>query len=115
MSSRLLVIALTLSLTSSAAHAQESKFHAELRLEGKAVKESCSGFTLKKVGNCAITLATDHPLHVSFGSIAPQNGMGFGGALVTHATPNENWRLGWDSDAVVAPGGAWRAGTYFRA
>jgi hypothetical protein len=108
-------IVLSLLVMPCAARAQESKFRAKLRVEGEHVKESCSAFTLKKIGSCAVTLATDQPLHVSLGSIAPQNGMGFGGALVTGGAPNENWRLGWDSDAVVAPGGAWRAGTYFRA
>src|SRR5215471_6205723 len=109
---RLFVAALLLPVT---AQAQESKLGAEFRIEGEHISQSCSEFTLKSIGSCAITLATDHPFHVSFGSIAPQNGMAFGGALVTHKTPNENWRLGWDSDAVVAAGGAWRAGTYFRA
>jgi hypothetical protein len=109
------ILTVVLALLPFAASAQESKFHAELRTEGENIKESCSAFTLKQIGSCAITLATDHPLHVAFGSIAPQNGMAFGGALVTHRTPNEYWRLGWDSDVVGAPGGAWRAGTYFRA
>lgn len=109
----LLLFAAAFVLPSSVA-AQESKFQAELRVEREHLKESCSDFTLKTIAGCAVSLATEHPLHVSFGSIAPQNGMGLGGALVTHYTPNEDWRLGWDSDAVVAPGGAWRAGTYFR-
>jgi len=103
------------SLVPSVAHAQESKLAAEFRIERQHIAESCSEFSLKQLGSCAITLATDHPFHVTFGSIAPQNGMAFGAALVTHHTPNENWRLGWDSDAVGALGGAWRAGTYFRA
>ena len=59
-----------------------------------------------------MTLATGHPLHIAFGSIAPQNGFGFGGALVGHDTPNENWRINWSADAVGAIGGAWRAGAY---
>ena len=58
----------------------------------------------------ATTLVTDHPFHVALGSIAPQNGMGFGPALVTHYTPSETWRNQWSTDAVFAPGGAWRAG-----
>jgi hypothetical protein len=101
-------------LASTTAGAQESRFHAELRVEGEHLKEDCGQFAVKKLTGCVITLVTDHPLHISLGSIAPQNGFGFGPAIVTHYTPNENWRLGWNSDAVVAPGGAWRAGTYFK-
>src|SRR5262249_54388637 len=66
---------------------------------------------LKKLASCAQTLVTDHPFHISLGSIAPQNGFGAGPAIVTHITP-KNWRLTWSGDAVFAPGGAWRAGTY---
>jgi hypothetical protein len=94
--------------------AQESKFHAELRVESEHVKEDCGQFTVKNIPGCAITLVTEHPLHITLGSIAPQNGFAAGGALVTHYTPSENWWLGWNSDAVIAPGGAWRAGTYFK-
>jgi hypothetical protein len=94
------------------APAQESPLQAEWRIEREHIKEDCSAITT--FAGCAATLVTDHPVHVSLGSIAPQNGFGFGPALVTHYTPNENWRINWDSDAVFAPGGAWRAGTYFR-
>jgi hypothetical protein len=96
-----------------ASFAQEGRFQAELRLEGEDIKEDCSSIT--KVTSCAATLVTDHPVHLSVGSIAPQNGFGFGPALVTHFTPNEQWRNTWNSDAVYATSGAWRAGTYFKA
>jgi len=92
---------------------QESRLHAEFRLEGEDLKGSCG--SLKSIISCGTTLVTDHPFHVALGSIAPQNGMGFGPALVTHYTPNESWRNQWSSDAVFAPGGAWRAGSYFKA
>jgi hypothetical protein len=92
---------------------QEGRLHAEFRLEGEDLKGSCG--SLKSIISCGTTLVTDHPFHVSLGSIAPQNGMGFGPALVTHYTPNESWRNQWSSDVVFAPGGAWRAGSYFKA
>ena len=92
------------------AQAQETRFQAELRSEQEQVRTECS--SLKSIPGCAMTLATDHPLHIAFGAIAPQNGFGVGAALVTHYAPNERWRINWSSDAVVAPGGAWRAGTY---
>ena len=49
------------------------------------------------------------------GSIAPQNGFGAGLAFVTHYTPNENWRLSWDADAIGSFNASWRAGVYMKA
>src|SRR5262245_48281688 len=91
---------------------QEGRLHAEFRLEGEDLKGSCGSF--KSIISCGTTLVTDHPFHISFGSIAPQNGFGFGPALDTHYTPNESWRNQWSTDAVFAPGGAWRDGSYFK-
>jgi hypothetical protein len=93
--------------------AQEGRLQAEFRLEGEHVKGDCS--SVKTVASCAATLVTDHPVHVTLGSIAPQNGFAVGPALVTHFTPSEQWRNTWSSDAVYATSGAWRAGTYFNA
>ena len=92
----------------------ESAFHAELRREGERLKETCSELNLKQIGGCAVALATDHPLHVSFGTLAPQNGVGFGPALVMHHTPNENWRLNWSADFAGAFSGGWRTGAYLK-
>jgi hypothetical protein len=89
----------------------ESRFGAEMRLEREDLAKDCG--SLKSITSCAATLATDHPFHVTLGSIAPQNGFGAGPAIVTHFTPAK-WRLTWSGDAVFAPGGAWRAGTYFK-
>src|SRR5581483_1152471 len=80
--------------------------------EGEDLKGSCG--SLKSIVSCGTTLVTDHPFHIALGSLAPQNGFGFGPALVTHYTPSESWRNQWSSDAVFAPGGAWRAGSYFK-
>ena len=89
----------------------ETRFGAEMRLEREDLAGDCSA--LKTFTSCMATLVTDHPFHLALGSIAPQNGFGAGPAVVTHFTPT-NWRLTWSGDAVFAPGGAWRAGTYLK-
>jgi hypothetical protein len=96
------------------AHAQESALRADFRREGEHFREACGKFGLKTVVGCATELFTDHPLHVAVGSIAPQNGFGFGGAFVTNYTPNESWRLSWNVDAVVSTNASWRAGAYMK-
>jgi hypothetical protein len=105
--------ALTAAAQSPGAQAdpQESRLGAEIRLEREHLAEDCGA--IKKLGSCAIGLVTEHPFHVSLGSIAPQNGFGGGPAIVTHFTP-KNFRITWSGDAVFAPAGAWRAGTYLK-
>lgn len=100
---------------SASAYAQESNLGADFRREGEAIHKSCGSFSFKSIGGCAYTLFTDHPLHIAAGSIAPQNGFGFGAAFVSHWTPNESWRLSWDVDAVVSTNASWRAGAYMTA
>ena len=101
-------------LLTGAVWAQESALHADFRREGEHFSEACGKFGLKTVAGCAVELFTDHPLHIAAGSIAPQNGFGFGGAFVTHYTPNESWRLSWNMDAVGSVNGSWRAGGYMK-
>jgi hypothetical protein len=108
------IVLMVLLLVGGCAVAQETALQADFRREGEHVKESCGSFSFKAVGSCAQELVTDHPLHIALGSIAPQNGFGFGPAFVTHYTPNESWRLSWDLDAVGASSGAWRAGGYMK-
>src|ERR1700733_15495380 len=98
-------------LTSTLAWAQESPLHADFRGEGVRFKQSCEVFSLKTMEECGELLFTDHPLHIAVGSLAPQNGVGFGLAMVGHWTP-ENWRNSWDVDAVASDNGSWRAGGY---
>ncbi len=95
--------------------AQESQLHAEFRREGESFKSNCAKFNLKSFVGCGEVLFTGHPLHIAVGSIAPQNGFGLGPAFVTHWTPNENWRLNFNADAVVSSNGSWRAGVYGKA
>jgi hypothetical protein len=96
-------------------HAQESQLQAEFRREGESFKANCAKFSLKSLIGCGEVLFTGHPLHIAVGSIAPQNGIGFGPAFVTHWTPNETWRLNLNADAVVSSNGSWRAGFYGKA
>jgi hypothetical protein len=50
-------------------------------------------------------------MHIAVGSLAPQNGVGFGAAMVGHWT-TANWRNSWDLDALGTSNGSWRAGGY---
>ena len=86
--------------------------------------DSCGEF---KVLPCLTTFFTDHPFHFAVSSLAPGNGFAVGPALTfTHHTkPNRikgpdgdtetNWRLQWDTDAVVSDNLSWRAGVYMKA
>lgn len=107
------IIAIVCVLTATPALAQrETTLGAEFRLEGEALKEDCT--SVKTLMGCASTLFTDHPVHVAIGSIAPQNGFGFGPAIVAERPIGENWRFSWSGDAIHATGGAWRAGAYLK-
>lgn len=108
------------------ARAQENAVAADFRLEGEALQKACSSFSFSAIGSCAYTLFTDHPMHIAVGSIAPQNGFGFGPAFVAHydQTPppptrpgqaTHFWRLSWDVDGIVSTNASWRAGAYMTA
>jgi len=102
-------------IAGSPASAQESKLAADFKREAERIALSCSGFSFKAIGACGATLVTDHPVHAAFGSIAPQNGFGFGAALVLPQwKPSDNWRINWSADGVGAASGAWRAGAYMK-
>ncbi len=74
------------------------------------LKESCGAF---KILPCAEELFTGKPVHIAVGSIAPQNGFGAGLAYLGHKT-TDNWRIGWNSDAIGSINGSWRAGFYLK-
>lgn len=105
-------ILLSLLMSVACAHAQENQLQADFRGEHDRFVSSCT--SLKNLAGCAQVLFTDHPLHIAVGSIAPQNGFGGGPAFVAHYTPNENWRLSWDVDAVATGNASWRAGAYMK-
>jgi hypothetical protein len=90
----------------------ESNLAADFRKEGERFQENCIGL---KFAGCAQLIFTDHPLHITAGGLAPQNGFGLGPAFVSHYTPNETWRLFFNMDAVVTPNESWRAGAYMTA
>jgi hypothetical protein len=112
---RLFAALLLFALTAAPAAAQESQFQSDLRREGDDVRSSCnSGFGVKQLVGCIVTLATDDPFHVALGSLPPLNGTGYGIAFAEHYTPNERWRLSWNADTVLATSGSWRAGGYMK-
>ena len=90
----------------------ESRFQADLRREGAALK-ACS--QISKFADCGQTLVLGQPLHLAFGSLAPDNGMGFGLAFVEHKNFASEWRTNLSLDAVATMNGSWRAGGYLKA
>jgi len=97
------------------AAAQESRFQSDMRREMTDIHDGCTGqLDAKKVVGCVVTLATDDPLHVAVGSLAPGNGIGFGLAFSEHYTPNNQWRISWNADAVAAVSNSWRLGAYMK-
>ncbi len=95
--------------------ADENQFQADLRREGDSFGENCIhpvGSFFSAVAGCGQLLVTGHPFHIAAGSLAPDNGVGLGIAATTHYTPNENWRLFADFDAIATPNKSWRAGGY---
>jgi hypothetical protein len=91
---------------------QENRVAAELRREGEQFRETCG--SLQSAMGCGTLIATGKPIHLSFGSIAPGNGVALGASFGTRHNPNENWRLTWSADAVRTFGGSYRAGAYMR-
>jgi hypothetical protein len=85
---------------------------ADLRRESEHIAASCNSFKPSALGNCAYTLVTSYPVHLSLGSLAPGNGFAFGAALSERYTPNENWRITFSGDAVRSPRGSNRLGGY---
>lgn len=114
MRSRILLIVL-LALAGTVRAQDETKLGADFRGEGERFHKSCETFSFSAIPGCAELLFTDHPLHIAVGSIAPENGFGAGGAFVAHYTPNDSWRLSWDTDAIASINGSWRAGVYMKA
>src|SRR3954451_14241047 len=110
------VLALLLvALIAVPAAAQESQFQSDLRREGEDLVKSCTGgFSPKHLVDCVVAVATEDPFHVAIGSLPPLNGMGFGLAFAEHYTPNEQWRISWNADSVIATSGSYRAGAYMK-
>lgn len=90
----------------------ESRIHRDFRVEKEALS-SCA--KLAKLMDCGQTLVLGQPMHIAVGSLAPQDGVGFGLAFVEHKNFSNEWRASWDVDAVATLNGSWRAGAYVKA
>lgn len=93
----------------------ESRLHRDFRVEGESLAASCGKFTFGSLIDCGQTLVTGQPMHISTGSLAPQNGTAFGLAFVEHKNFTNEWRLNWDIDAGAATSGSWHAGGFMKA
>lgn len=92
----------------------ERRLHRDFRVEGDAIK-ACFQFDFGNLANCAQTLAMGQPIHIAVGSLAPDNGIGFGLAFVEHKNFANEWRTSWDADAQATFNSSWRAGAYMKA
>jgi len=100
----------------------ESRLHSDFRREGlelhpckEQAVQPCNAFTIGNIFGVAQTLFTGQPLHIAVGSIAPQNGFAGGLAFVEHKDFSDEWRMTFNTDAVAAGNGSWRAGGYIKA
>ncbi len=106
-------LAILLLLACVPAFADETQLQSDLRREKEELASNCSSF--KGMFGCAQTVVTGKPLHLSIGSVAPQNGVGFGPGFTYDKNLGENWRTNTTVDAVVTTNQSWRAGAYFKA
>ena len=79
--------------------------------EGQDFHKDCSSF--KSLFSCGQLLVTGSPLRITAGSIAPENGMGFGPAFVFDKN-YPAWRVNFNADAVVSVNKSWRTGVYVK-
>lgn len=92
----------------------EGRLHRDFRVEGDAIK-ACFKVNLGELAGCAQTLAMGQPIHIAVGSLAPDNGVGFGFAFVEHKNFANEWRVSWNADAQATLNSSWRAGAYMKA
>jgi hypothetical protein len=97
-----------------AQNGKESRVGSDFRRE-RAQLSSCRKFDFGSLSSCGQTLFTGQPIHIAVGSLAPQNGVGFGLAFIEHKNFVNEWRLNWNVDAVGTGNGSWRAGAYMKA
>jgi hypothetical protein len=108
---KIIPIALAL-LAACPAFAQESRLASDWRREREHIAENCDELAAKALASCAVTLITDYPFHIALGNLAPQNGFAFGLAFAERYTPNEDWRISFNADAVTSTSKSWRTGAY---
>lgn len=96
--------------------AAENQLQSDFGREFSALGDQCFRASFKKFGGCAQTLVMGKPLHLAFGSIAPQNGMAAGSAFFHEQHfVTDGWSLKINSDAVASTNQSWRAGLYLKA
>lgn len=109
---RALCLALLSAATLAAQNAAANEAQQDPPDEIGKLKKNCP---FKSVLGCAEVLFTGDPLHIAVGTIAPQNGVAGGLALVGHKNLlSGNWRISWNADAVASENGSWRAGVYVK-
>jgi hypothetical protein len=96
-------------LAIAAASADDSKLTSEFKREFSEF-----GNCFSSLGGCAQNIVMGKPLHLAFGSIAPQNGFSAGLAF-GHEVNKTNWRFKVNSDVVASTNASWRAGFYLKA
>jgi hypothetical protein len=92
----------------------ETRIQRDFRVEGESLK-ACGKFNFGSLTDCGQTLVMGQPMHITAGSLAPQNGTGFGLAFVEHKNFANEWRTTYDLDGQASLNGSWRAGGYMKA
>jgi hypothetical protein len=92
----------------------ENRIQRDFRVEGESLK-ACGKFDFGSLTDCGQTLVMGQPMHITAGSLAPQNGTGFGLAFVEHKNFANEWRTTYDLDGQASLNGSWRAGGYMKA
>ncbi len=111
---RILMAVFVLAAMRVDSRAQENQVQSDFRREIQDFQTDCSAGGLKAVFDCAKDAFTEQPVHISVGTIAPEDGFGAGPSFV-ESRDTANWRLSLNSDAVVSTNASWRAGVYLKA
>lgn len=107
-------LALLMSFACAAVAQNQSRIGREFQKEGESLKE-CFHPSFGNLITCGQTLVMGQPMHITVGSLAPDNGIAAGLALVLHKDFANEWRASWDFDGQASPNGSWRAGGYMKA
>ena len=92
----------------------EGRLHRDFRVEKEALGV-CARFNFSSLMDCGQTLVMGQPVHVTVGSLAPQNGIAAGLAFVEHKNFANEWRTSFNIDVQATGNGSWRVGGYMKA
>jgi hypothetical protein len=92
----------------------ENRVQRDFRVEGESLK-ACGKFNFGSLIDCGQTLVMGQPMHITVGSLAPQDGQAFGLAFVEHKNFANEWRTTYDIDGQATLNGSWRVGGYMKA